>query len=194
MSIALRSAFLAAFAVLATRVDAQTPDPFTGVPSFLPTCAEQGVARFAISVPPDRAREDIVAALSRGEILPGGSEAFIFPEGGGPRLLNGEELGTEARRTLGRILGSGLKVDGKVSVLLTIDTDGNVKSTIPSSGNRDLDRLLDALWRKAEFAPVVVGGCRVDVFFHMPLAFVSDFSLGRNGMRMQVGPLRPESP
>ena len=184
MSLIQKTSLLLVLFAPAARLQAgaQQADPFASAP----TCVEQGITRFALSVPPDRSREDIVAALSRGEILPGGSEAFIFPDGAGPRLLNGEDLRDDARRTIGRII-SRLKVDGKMNVLLTIDVDGKVTEATANSGNRELDRLMGTLWRKAQFAPVLVGGCRVETYFHLPVAFVSDFSLSRREMQMRIG-------
>src|SRR5687768_7287973 len=90
MPTTFRTVLLLAALSLGGRGGARAQTPFLDPGLFLPTCVEQGVTRFALSVPPDRTREDLAAALARGEILPGGSEAFIFPDGAGPRLLNGE--------------------------------------------------------------------------------------------------------
>jgi len=187
MSNPIRSTLLLAGVLLAASGEGGAQQPFA------PTCTEQGVTRFALSVPPDRTREDLTAALARGEILPGGSEAFIFPDGAGPRLLNSEDLRDDARRTIGRILAR-LKVDGKMTVLLTIDADGKVTEAAANSGSRELDRLMNTLWRKALFAPVVVGGCRVETYFHLPVAFVSDFSLSRREMQMRIGSAATATP
>lgn len=161
--------------------------------SSAPTCAQQGITRVALSVPPDRTREELTASLQAGKIFPGGTEAYLFPDGAGPRVLNAEHLRGRSNRTLQRILHT-MKVEGAVAVLLTIDETGKVTKTLPNSGNPALDKLLDRYWREAQFEPVVVGGCRPPVMFHMPVYFESDYSLARRNIQMRWGTLPAPPP
>ena len=161
--------------------------------SAAPTCAAQGIARVALSVPPGRTREELTASLQAGAIFAPGTEAFIFPDGQGPRVVNGEHLRDRARRTLGATIDRGLKIDGEASVLLTIDAEGKVTEVTVDTRNGELDNLLEALWKEAEFEPVVVHGCRPLVMFHMPVSFESDYSLARRGIQMRWG-ARPPAP
>ena len=162
--------------------------------SAAPTCASQGITRVALSVPPGRTREDLSASIQAGEIFPAGTEAFIFPDGAGPRVINGEHMGERANRMLGATLTRGLKVEGEISVLLTIDPEGRVTATVPNTRNGEFDRLLDTLWKEALFEPVVIHGCKPTVMYHMPVYFESDFSLSRRGIRMRWGPRPPAAP
>jgi hypothetical protein len=157
---------------------AQATDPF----AYPSTCAEQGISRVALSVPPGRTRADLEASLRAGAVFPPGTEAFIFPDGAGPRVLNAEHLHDRANRMLGATL-----------TRLTIDAEGKVTATAPNTRNGEFDRLLDTLWKEAEFEPVIVHGCRPLVMFHMPVHFESDYSLARRGVRMGWGP-RPPAP
>lgn len=185
----LRSALLLLLITVGTRTPAGAQGPGTAAQTlaFTPSCAEQGVARVALSVPPGRSRQDIEAALSRGEIFPQGTDAVIIPEGGGLQVLNGDHLRDEARRTLGRLVGRGMQVEGMMIVLLTINADGKVTETTPSSGNKALDRLVGELWKKAEFVPPVIGGCRVTTLLHMPVAFSNLDDGRRPGLHMRWG-------
>ena len=177
--------------LLATaRVEArgQATDPF----AYPSTCAEQGINRVALSVPPGRTRADLEASLRAGAIFPPGTEAFIFPDGAGPRVINGDHLRERAGRML-RATVDRLKVDGMVSILLTIDASGKVTGTTANTRNGELDNLLDRLWKEAEFEPVIVHGCRPTVMFHMPVYFESDYSITRRGIHMRWG-ARPDAP
>lgn len=155
--------------------------------SAAPTCASQGINRVALSLPPGRTREDLTASIQAGEIFPIGTEAFILPEGQNLAVKNGDHMRERANRMLGATLSRGLKVEGTVSVLLTIDPEGKVTETIPNTRNGEFDRLLDTLWKEALFEPVVIHGCRPTVMFHMPVHFESDFDLTRRGIRMGWG-------
>ena len=191
MSRSVKALLPLAFLLAAARAEArgQATDPF----AYPSTCAEQGISRVALSVPPGRTRADLEASLRAGEVFPAGTEAFIFPDGAGPRVLNPDHLHERANRMLGATLTRGLKVDGTAVVLLTIDADGKVTATAPNTRNGEFDRLLDTLWKEAEFEPVIVHGCRPLVMFHMPVYFESDYSLTRRGVRMGWGP-RPPAP
>lgn len=180
---------LLAVVTLATRAEAGAQGQGTAAQARAITaaCAEIGVARVALSVPPGRKRQDLEAALSRGEIFPQGTDVVIIPEGAGLQVLNGDHLRGQARRTLGRLISRGMQVDGTMIVLLTIDAEGKVTETAPSSGNRAVDKLVGELWMEAEFEPPVIGGCRVTTLLHMPVTFATADDGRRPGLHMRWG-------
>jgi hypothetical protein len=158
-----------------------------------PTCAEQGVARVIVSVPPGRDREAFKASIERGEVFPTGTEALLLPEGYWPELINAEEMGRRSESTLNQLLARGMKVEGGAAILLRISARGVVEEVTPGTRNTDLDNVLKRLWTRARFTPMVHGGCRVVTYFHVPIAFTSEYSLSRREQGMGIG-TRPAPP
>lgn len=129
----------------------------------------------------------IVALLAaRAAFAQPATDTVAPPRGRGPRLLNQEEMQRRGRATLARFTNRGMQIDGSMSVLLSIDETSTVRDATPNSGNRQLDRALAELWKKARFEPFYWRGCRLPVWFHVPLNFASDFSYTRREMRANM--------
>jgi hypothetical protein len=179
-SILLCSALLAAAA------------PGASAQSFLdpsaPTCAEQGIARVAVSVPPGKTDEEIRQALASNSPFPAGVDVRVLEPVEHPRLTNFPEFKPRLERMLQALLRRGQDIEGTGSTLLELDEDGRVANVNPASGSRAVDQHLDRLWRFAEFTPVVVGGCRARAWVHMRASFKTDDEGDRDRMEVQVGP------
>ena len=186
MPTTLVRASLATLLVSFSAAAAPAQQPFGAVdPAGLPACADLGLARVALTVPPGRTQEEVQASIQRGEIVEAGVEALILPRGRLPNLVNPDHMRSRASSTLWRILQR-LQVDGAVSMLLEIDVDGLVTGGTANSGNRELDGALARLWREAQFTPMAFGGCRVPAWVHIPLYFTSDFSLRERRIQMHI--------
>jgi hypothetical protein len=160
-----------------------------------PSCAEQGISRVVVSVPPGQDREAFKASIARGEVFPTGTEALLLPEGYAPDMINSEEMSRRSQSTLNQLLARGLKVDGSAAVLLRISATGAVEEVTPGTRNIDLDNTLKRLWRQARFTPPVHGGCRVVTWLHVPVSFSADYSLRSREQGMRTGgPLQPPPP
>jgi len=64
-----------------------------------PTCAEQGMQRVALTVPPGRTQDEVRELPRTGALAPAGTEVFILPRGHLTRMKNEEELDRELVRT-----------------------------------------------------------------------------------------------
>jgi len=158
-----------------------------------PTCAERGLARLAVMVPPGRDAEEIRAAARAGSLAPAGTEVFILPPGHFTRVRNAKEHGERMTGMLRGLLALGVQAEGTGTVLMLLDEAGAVAEVRPNTGNARLDRQLDRIWRRAEWEPYTVGGCRVRAWIHVPLAFSSENSYSDSGSerRMEIRPAPP---
>jgi hypothetical protein len=157
-------------------------------PSAAPSCAEQGIARVAVSVPPGRTEDEIRQALASGSPFPAGTDIRMLEPVEHPRLTNFPEFKPRLERMLQALLRRGQDIEGTGSTLLELDEDGRVTNVHPASGSRAVDQQLTQLWRHAEFSPVVVGGCRARAWVHMKASFKTEDEGDRNRMEVQVGP------
>jgi hypothetical protein len=157
-------------------------------PSAAPNCAEQGIARVAVSVPPGRTEEEIRQALASNSPFPAGTEVHVLEPVEHPGLTNPEEFMPRLQRMLQALLRRGQDIEGTGTTLLELDEDGRVTKVHPASGSRAVDQQLDRLWRFAEFRPVVVGGCRARAWVHMKASFKTEDEGDRQRMEVQVGP------
>jgi len=157
-------------------------------PSAAPGCAEQGIARVAVAVPPGRTEEEIRQALASNSPFPAGTDVRLLEPVEHPVLTNYAEFAPRLRRMLQALLRQHLNVKGIGLTLVELDENGRVTGVQPASGNREVDRQLDQLWRFAEFTPVVVGGCRARAWVHVSVSFNTVEEEGRSRMEVQVGP------
>ncbi|CAA9373038.1 MAG: hypothetical protein AVDCRST_MAG89-4756 [uncultured Gemmatimonadetes bacterium] len=157
-------------------------------PSAAPTCAEQGIARVAVSVPPGKTEEEIRQALASNSPFPAGVDVRVLERVEHPRLTNFPEFKPRLERMLQALLRRGQDIEGTGSTLLELDEDGRVTTVHPASGSRAVDQHLDRLWRFAEFTPVVVEGCRARAWVHMRASFKTEDEGDRDRMEVQVGP------
>lgn len=156
--------------------------------SALPACAEGGITRLGITVPPGQTREALVQSLQQAGTLPEGTQIKILSDGERPALVNYERFLSRWRMHIDRLLRAGLQVDGDAQTLLEVSADGVVTAVHPATGNRDVDRGLRDLWSFARYEPVVVGGCRVPAWLHVGLQFESEY---RQWERRQATEIRP---
>lgn len=167
----MKTHILALAALLATGADlrAQAADP-------LPACAEGGLSRLAITVPPGQTREEVVQALHASGALPEGTQVRILADQDKPRITNREQFSSRLRMHLERFIRAGLQVDGQAVALVQVNAEGEVVSVDGNSGSRDVDRGLRDLWRQARFEPVVVGSCRAPAYLHLSLQLASEYT------------------
>lgn len=180
----MRSPFILATLLLASGAQAQTTEL-----ADAPTCAEQGMQRLAVMVPPGRTADDVQELARTGALAPAGTEVFILPAGHFTRMKNEEAYESRMNRMLHHFLGRGMAVDGTVSTLLLLDESGAVTEVHPNSRHRQLDRELRSLWKDAAFEPYIIDGCRVRAYIHVPFAFSSDYAHTRR--EIEVKPVQP---
>lgn len=154
-----------------------------------PTCAERGMQRLAVMVPPGRTEDEVRELARNGALAPNGTEVFILPTGHLTRLKNADVVRERINRMLYHYLDRGIKVDGTVSILLFLDESGAVAEVRPNTGNRQLDRELVRAYTDAAFEPYVIDGCRLRAYVHVPFAISSDYDLTRREIEMK--PVRP---
>lgn len=156
-----------------------------------PTCAEQGLQRLAVMVPPGRDAEEIRAAARDGHLAPAGTEVFILPPGHFTRMRNDREHGERLSGMLRGLLNEGVSVEGTGTVLMLLDEAGAVAEVRPNTGSERIDRQMIRVWRRAQWEPYTVGGCRVRAWIHVPLAFTSESSYSAHGSerRIEVRPV-----
>lgn len=154
--------------------------------SARPACAEGGVARLAVTVPPGQTREALVQSLQQGGTLPEGTQIRILSPHERPALVNYDRFLSRWRMHMDRFLRSGLQVDGDAQTLLEVSADGVVTAVHPATGHRDVDRGLRDLWRFARYEPVVVGGCRVPAWLHVGLQFESEYRQWERSVRTSI--------
>jgi hypothetical protein len=164
------------------------------LPSPFPSCAEQGVARVAVMIPPGKSEDEIRAAVMNGNFFPAGTEVRFLRTGQLTRLRNQQDVGSRINLALNRFLNEGIEIDGSVSMLLKLDDRGNVVEVHPNTGNGEVNSILTRTWREARFDPYVLGGCRVAAWIQVPQNFQSDFSLRERSVRVDARPIPPPSP
>jgi aromatic ring-cleaving dioxygenase len=179
--------FLIAAALLAAApgLRAQDASPDT---AQKPACAEGGISRIAMSVPPGQSREEAVAALQASGTLPEGTQVKILARGERPQVVNGERFASRMQMHMQRLFEAGLQVNGAAVTLVELNADGEVTAVHPATGNREVDRSMRDLWRQARFEPTVVGGCRVPVWLHVTLDFESEYGQWNRDMRVRPNP------
>jgi hypothetical protein len=175
----------AALLLAAGAASAQTPD---STPSA-PTCAQQGMQRLAVMVPPGRTADEVRELARSGSLAPNGTEVFIVPAGHFTRMRNEAAYRSRLDAMLRGFLANGGEVQGTASILLLLDENGAVTEIHPNTRNRRLDREMTRMWTGAAFEPYRIGGCRVRAWIHVPLTFASDFGLTHR--RIQVKPGQP---
>lgn len=143
--------------------------------ALLPACAEGGISRIAVTIPPGQTREQVVQALQQSGGLAPGTLVRILEDHEKPRIVNPERFSQLVEMHVHRFFRAGLKVDGDAVALVQVDADGRVTAAHPETGNRDVDRSIRELWRRTRFEPVVVGSCRVPAYLHLSLRITSDF-------------------
>lgn len=143
--------------------------------ALLPACAEGGISRVAMTVPPGQTPRQVAEALQAGGGLPEGTQVKFLAPHERPQLLNLDEFSDLVEMHVHRFLRAGLQVDGEALSLVTVSADGRVTDVDVHSGHRDVDRGMRELWRRARFEPVVVGSCRVPAYLHLNLRFNSSF-------------------
>jgi hypothetical protein len=154
----------------------------------IPACADGGISRLAVTVPPGQTREEMVQALNASGALPAGTQVRILESGDKPAIVNRERFGELMEMHIRRFLRRGLEVDGNATTLVRIDADGRVVGVDAASGNRDVDVEIQQLWRQARFEPVLVGSCRAPAYLHLTLRFASDFDESSYETRVQETP------
>lgn len=167
----MKTRILLCAALLLGGADLRAQEPASA--DTLPACADGGISRMAITVPPGRTREEVIGAL--GGLLPEGTQVKILAPHERPHMVNTERFLSRWRMHMDRFLSAGLQVNGAESTLLEVNADGVVTEAHPSTGNREVDRGLRDLWRQARYEPVVVGGCRVPAWLHVGLDFESEY-------------------
>ncbi len=156
--------------------------------SALPACAEGGITRLGVTVPPGQTREQLVQSLQQSGTLPEGTQIKILSDGERPPLVNHERFLSRWRMHIDRLMRAGLQVDGDAQTLLEVNADGVVTAVHPTTGNRDVDRGLRDLWSFARYEPVVVGGCRAPAWLHVGLQFESEYRQWERSQRTEVRP------
>lgn len=154
----------------------------------IPACAEGGISRLAVTVPPGQTREEMVQALNASGALPAGTQVRILESDQKPEILNRERFRELVEMYIHRFLRAGMQVDGEATTLVRIDADGRVVDVDAASGNRNVDMELQRLWRQARFAPVLVGSCRAPAYLHLSLRFASDFDEVWRETQVRVAP------
>jgi TonB family protein len=175
----------AVLAVAPLRAAAQAPDSAAAGPS----CAEHGIRRLVVMVPPGRTPDEIRTLAAEGQLAPAGTEVLVVLPGEFTALRNERRFNDRMTSLLYTFMRQGTQVDGTVSFLIQLDDRGAVTSVHPNTGNRQVDRQLERAWKTAEFEPYTIGGCRVPAWIQVPLAFRSDYSLTEK--RMNVGAPKP---
>jgi len=156
-----------------------------------PTCAETGVQRVAVMVPPGKTREEIGTAVAQGGLFPEGTQVVILNLGEYTPMQNQDEFSRRMHLVLTRFLDEGTKIDGTLSVLLTVDENGVVTQAAPHTGNSHVDRMVGNAWKTARFAPYAIGGCRMKAWVSVPLTVSSDWSLERRSVEMRPATTTP---
>ncbi len=186
-----RGLFLCAAAVLAAAdASAQADSTFA-----TPTCAEQGVQRVVVMIPPGRTADEAREIVSTS--FPAGTQIRIIGADELQPLRDGERFDARMTDALYSLLDTGLKIEGTTSTLLVVDESGAVVEAHPGAPRRPMNtrlqnrvnRTLQQAWMTARFEPFEVGGCRVRAYVHVPLSFRSDFSLQQR--RLDVTPAEP---
>lgn len=154
-----------------------------------PTCAERGMQRVAVMVPPGRTEDEVRELARNGALAPAGTEVFILPTGHLTRMKNAEAFRERMNRMLYHFLDRGTRVDGTVSILLLLDESGAVAEVHPHTRNRQLDRELVRTYSDAAFEPYVIDGCRLRAYVHVPFSISSDYNLTRR--EIEVKPVQP---
>jgi hypothetical protein len=171
------------FAVHAQRTALEMADAAT------PACAETGVQRVAVMVPPGKTMDEIRTTVAQGGMFAEGTQVVILGLGEYTPMLNQEDFSRRMNLVLTRFLDEGTRIDGTLSVLLTVDESGKVTDARPNTGNGHVDRMLGNAWKLAQFAPYALGGCRMKAWISVPLNFSSDWSWGER--RVEVRPTTP---
>jgi hypothetical protein len=181
----LRATLLCTAALLAihTAASAQAAD------SAGPTCAERGMQRLAVMVPPGRTAEDVRQLARSGSLAPNGTEVFIVPAGHFTPMRDEAAYRSRMNMMMHRFLDDGGEVQGTASILLLLDENGAVTEIHPNTRNRRLDREMTRMWTGAAFEPYRIDGCRVRAWIHVPLTFSSDFGL--TDRRIEVKTTQP---
>lgn len=154
----------------------------------IPACADGGISRLAVTVPPGQTREEVVQALNASGALPAGTQVRILESYDKPRIVNRERFHELVVMYIHRFLRRGMQVDGEATTLVRIDADGRVVGVDAASGNREVDLEIERLWRQARFEPVLVGSCRAPAYLHLSLSFASDFDEDWHETRVQETP------
>src|SRR6202008_2243913 len=80
-----------------------------------------------------------------------------------------------AQRQLGLLLfrldWQGMRVEGEAVSIVSLDENGAIQSVVPGSGNADVDCVLRTFWRRRQFAPPIVDGCRAPAWVRVPIQF-----------------------
>lgn len=166
-------AVLAATLLYASAASAQA----AGSADAAPTCAERGMQRLAVMVPPGRTADDVRQLAQNGSLAPNGTEVFIVPAGHFTALRDEAGYRSRMSRMMHRFLDDGGEVQGTASVLLLLDENGAVTEIHPNTRNKRLDREMTRMWTGGAFEPYQIDGCRVRAWIHVPLSFSSDFGL-----------------
>lgn len=156
-----------------------------------PTCAETGVQRVAVMVPPGKTREEIGTTVAQGGLFPEGTQVVILNLGEYTPIQNQDEFNRHMNLVLIRFLDEGTKIDGTLSVLLTVDENGVVTEAAPHTGNSHVDRMVGNAWKTARFAPYTLGGCRMRAWVSVPLTVSSDWSLEQRSVEMRSATTAP---
>ena len=135
----MRSPFILLAAALLAATGARAQDAELAA---APTCAEQGMQRLAVMVPPGRTADEVRELARTGALAPAGTEVFILPAGHFTRMKNEDVFKSRMNRMLHHFLEQGIKVEGNVSILLLLDESGAVAEIHPNTRNRRLDREL----------------------------------------------------
>jgi hypothetical protein len=157
----------------------------------VPRCADLGLARVVVMLPPGKTVEEITPSLQSGGLLPAGGQATIIPAGQLTPITNREEFQRRLNTTLNLFLEQGIIIDGSLSILLRVDEEGEVREVHPHSGNAEVNRLLARTWRQARFQPYQVDGCRATAWLQVPQNFRSDWSPTQRSVRVSGEPLQP---
>ena len=150
-----------------------------------PTCAETGVQRVAVMVPPGKTREEISSTVAEGGMFAEGTQVLILDLGSYTPMRNEEEFERRMHRVLRRFLDDGIQIDGTLSMLLTVDESGAVTEAHTRTGNAQVDQILRSAWKTARFEPYAYGGCRMKAWVSVPLSVSSDWSLTRRSVEMR---------
>jgi hypothetical protein len=170
----IRLALFSAVLGLASSLAAQAPAG--GDPVALPICAEQGLARMVVMIPPGKSADEISASIQSGGLLPAGGQVVLIQPGALNPIANAETFRQRIDLTLNRFLEQGIIIDGSLSILLKLNEDGEVTEVHPNSGDPEVNRLLTRTWRQARFVPYAVEGCRAPAWVQVPQNFRSEQS------------------
>ena len=154
----------------------------------IPACADGGISRLAVTVPPGKTREELVQSLQQSTAIPEGTQIRILADREMPAIVNGREFDDRLRMHRVRFLHRGLEVNGDAQTLVEVNADGVVTEVHAASGHRDVDRGLRDLWRRARFEPVLIGECRAPAWLHVNLRFASEFTHDERWVETRVNP------